>query len=148
MIKKLIVLIAAFFLAFSFGNILLQEKAVAISSVEPIQKKVETRESLCIDVEINGDGYYALMSDAEIHYGENEIDYIYLNDPILLAFNVSSEYNGGVWVLDLDEGEKILSELAEVNEALKANENGKLSERVEYAIQLLENSGPFTYAST
>ncbi|MGN0179001.1 MAG: hypothetical protein ACI4DY_06115 [Monoglobaceae bacterium] len=88
------------------------------------------------------------MSDVEIHYGKNDINYIYIDDPSLLAFSVSSEYNGGVWILDLDEGEKMLNELAEVNEALKTSENSELSEKIESAIQLLENAGPFTQAST
>lgn len=113
------------------------------------EENVETYESLHVDMKLHNDGYYAFMSDVEVHYGaDHAIEYLSINNPSLLSFNVSSQFNGGVWILDLNEGEKILNELKDVNDVLKETGNHELSQKIESIILLLENSGPFTQAST
>lgn len=118
------------------------------STVDSVGERVETHENLCVDVGVNGDGYYALVSDAEIRYGEDGIESLYLDEPTLLAFQVSSEYSGGIWRLDWDRGEQLLSELTEIKQALHASGDGKLLERIETVIGILESSGPMSRAST
>ena len=73
-----------------------------------IVSKDETKsyENMNIDVQVNKDGYYSLMSNTEIHYSDGEIDYISLDEPILLSFQLSSQRNGGIWLLDKNEGEQ------------------------------------------
>lgn len=65
-------------------------------SVEPInivsEDITETYENMCVDIGVNGDGYYSLMSDVEINYVDNEIGYIYLDEPTLLSYVISSKY--------------------------------------------------------
>ena len=113
------------------------------------EENAETYESLHVDMKLHNDGYYAFMSDVEIHYGvDHAIEYLSINNPSLLSFNVSSQFNGGVWILDLNAGEKILNELTDVNVVLKETGNHELFQKIESLILLLENSGPYTQAST
>lgn len=63
----------------------------------------ETYDSVCVDVSAHEDGFYSLMSNVEIHYYDGGMGYISINDPTLLAFQVSSMDKGGVWMLDLDD---------------------------------------------
>lgn len=50
--------------------------------------------------------------------------------------------------MDLDKGTQILTDLTETNKTLKEIGNTALSEKIENMIDTMENSGPFTQAST
>lgn len=108
----------------------------------------ETYDSVCVDVSAHGDGFYSLMSNVEIHYYDGDIGYISINDPTLLAFQVSSMYKGGVWMLDLDEGQTIMNELTDVSETLREQGDSELAGKIENLIEIMSRSGPFTNAST
>lgn len=155
MIKKIFILFIFFILSFYLGSIdkteekdlkILKETALISDS---IKDKVKKYDRIYLDIGTNNDGYYSLVGEAEIHQDEeNNINSIYINNPILLAFSVSSEHNGGVWIVDLDEGEKMIKNLEEVSYELKASENKELYEKIMESIQILKNSGPFTKTST
>lgn len=108
----------------------------------------ETYDSVCVDVSVHEDGFYSLISNVEIHYYDGGIGYISINDPTLLAFQVSSIYKGGVWMLDLDEGQTIMDELTDVSETLKEQGDSELAGQIENLIEIMSRSGPFTNAST
>lgn len=105
-------------------------------------------ESAIVDIQTNGDGYYSLMSDIELQFGENGVECVYVEEPTLLAFSVSSEHQGGVWVLDLNEGNTVLASLEEIRTALSQSGNTDLAEKIDAVIQQFETAGPFTSAST
>lgn len=108
----------------------------------------ETIDNIYIDLQVNGDGYYSLFGETTINYGSEGIDYISIYDPVLLSFSVSSEYGGGVWVLDLDEGEQILSDLNDIAAELETSDNRELLEKINSIIEIISYSGPYTEAST
>lgn len=101
-----------------------------------------------INIVVNEDGYYSLLGEVALNYSENGLSYISINDPILLSFSVSSEYNNGVWVLDLDEGEQILTDLNSIASELSETGDTDLQQKVESIIDILSYSGPYTEAST
>lgn len=145
MIKSLLTtavacLLAVPFTVSSFHNRMIEPKIM--------EDRVETYENLYVDVGANSDWFYSFMSDVEVHYNENNMEYLYIHDPTLLAFQVSSAHYGGVWVLDLDKGTQILTDLTETDKTLKEIGNTALSEKIENMIDTMENSGPFTQAST
>lgn len=106
-------------------------------------------ENLCIDIGVNEDGYYGLMSDVDIHYGEDgSIDWIYLDDPVVLAFKVSSEWDGGVYLLKQSVGNSAIDTLAEVSTELRDSGNNDLATRIDAVISIIGNAGPITGAST
>ncbi len=98
-----------------------------------------------IGIRTHEDGYYSLMSSVELKYYEGELSEIYIDEPTLLAFAVSSFYNGGVYILDLTEGEELINELSVIAEEL---ENPELAEKINAIIEYLQQIGPITGAST
>lgn len=115
-----------------------------------IVSKDETKsyENMNIDVQVNKDGYYSLMSNTEIHYSDEEIDYISLDEPILLSFQLSSQRNGGIWLLDKNEGEQMIKDLTEIKDELKKQGNNDQLTKIENIIEYLTSTGPITDAST
>lgn len=108
----------------------------------------ETYDSVCVDVSAHEDGFYSLMSNVEIHYYDGDVRSISVNDPTLLAFQVSSMHKGGVWILDLDEGQTMMDELTDVSETLKEQGDSGLAAEIDNLIEIMSRGGPFTNAST
>lgn len=112
-------------------------------------ERTEEYENICVDIGVNEDGYYGLMSNVSIHYDEDgTLGWISVLDPVLLAFNVSSESGGGVYVINLPDGEKAIDELSSVAEALKAAGKTEYAERIDAVIAIITSGGPYTQAST
>ncbi len=109
---------------------------------------MKTYDSVCVDVSAHKDGFYSLVSDVEIHYYDGGIEYISINDPTLLAFQVSSMHKGGVWMLDLNEGQTIVEELTDMSETLKEQGESELAGKIDNLIEIMSQNGPFTNAST
>ncbi|HIS49127.1 MAG TPA: hypothetical protein IAA80_01295 [Candidatus Gallacutalibacter pullistercoris] len=105
-------------------------------------------ESVIVDIQTGGDGYYSLMSDVEVQVGERGIESVFVEEPVLLAFSVSSEHQGGVWILDLNEGEEVIESLKKIQERLSEEGSDDLAAELASAIEKIEMSGPFTQAST
>lgn len=100
------------------------------------------------DIQVNDDGYYGLMGPVELTYYKGDLTNIYINDPALLYFAVSSQFNGGVYILDLTEGKALISELTVISEELMESGNMTLAEKINQTIEQLQNCGPITGAST
>ena len=108
----------------------------------------EIYDNVCVDIDANDDGFYSLISTIEVHYSHDEISSLYLNDPTLLSFSLPSDYGGGVWILEQEEGEKILQNLTIVKEKLKNQGNEELIINIEKIIMEFTNNGPITGSST
>ena len=103
-------------------------------------------ENMCIDVNIHEDGYYAFYGDVDLYYYKGELSDVFIKDPVLLAFDVSSYYDEGFYLMKLTEGDKIIDELTEVAAALEAAGKSDLAEKVNKAIEIL--GLPWEQAST
>lgn len=112
------------------------------------EERTETYKRACIDIGVNEDGYYGLAGDVDIHYSGDNLDYIYVEDPCVLAFNASSERGGGVWLLDLEDGNTAIDELTTVAEALKEAGQTEYAEKINAVIEIIAKGGPLTSAST
>lgn len=109
----------------------------------------EEYNKVCVDIGVNEDGYYGLMADVTLHYnGDGSLEYVTVIDPALLAFNVSSQRGGGVYVIDLPDGNEAIDELSALAEELKAAGNEEYAERLNRIIEIITSGGPFTQAST
>lgn len=131
-----------------------------LSSCAPIREKDGTVEAavptgeiaaqnVCVDVSTDDNGYYALMSNATINFGDDGlISYIILDDPTLLAFKVSDNYPGGVYPLDGTEADTIISAMEAAINSLEAAGQTETANRLRAALEILQNSGPIEGAST
>ena len=138
--KKIIALLLCVILLLYCASCAPQTNETA--SADPIKY-----DSLIVDLSVNNDGYYALMSKADIHYGQaGNIDYIYLKDPALLGFKVSSEMGGGVYVMKRNAGDSAISTLTEVSQELHAIGEDNLANRIEAVISIIGT--PYTESST
>lgn len=99
--------------------------AVVYATQDISQEKTIVYEDTCVDIQVHGDGYYGLIDDVTVHFTDNQIDYLYLNEPTLLSFVVSSKYNQGVWIIDKRQGEKFIYQLSEIKEELSNDEDKK-----------------------
>lgn len=90
-------------------------------------------------------GYYDLFVDITVGFGENgEIEYAYLSNPVLLAFKVSEDWPGGVYIYSGEEMCGILESLRRVAEEADA----ETREQLLSILEQLENGGPIEGAST
>lgn len=113
----------------------------------PDGERTEEYESVCVDIGVHDDGYYGLMANVSIHYNEDgTLGWITVLDPALLAFNVSSTLGGGVYVINLPDGNKAIDELSYISEALKAAGMTDYAERIDAVISII--GSPITQAST
>lgn len=110
--------------------------------------KTQNYENINVDISTNKDGFYTMSSDISIHYYEDNISYISLKEPTLLAYQVSSKYKGGIWVMNLEDGQKIVDDLYEISSELNAMGNVKLAKKVDEAISIISESGSLEQAST
>ena len=135
--KKLLAILLSLSIVLAFAGCQTKESEVTSEQV--------AEDFVCIGIRTHEDGYYSLMSSVELSYYEGELSEIYIDEPTLLAFAVSSFYNGGVYILDLTEGEELINELSAIAEE---TENPELAERINAIIEHLRQIGPITGAST
>lgn len=103
-------------------------------------------ENMCIDVNIHEDGYYSFYGDVDLYYYNGELSDVFIQNPTLLAFDVSSFYDNGFYFMKLTEGDKVIDELTEVAAALEAAGRSDLAEKVNDAIESI--GLPWEQAST
>lgn len=109
----------------------------------------EEYNTVCVDIGVNEDGYYGLMADVTLHYNDDgSLEYVTVIDPALLAFNVSSDRGGGVYLIDLPDGNEAIDELSAIAEEMRAAGMEEYAERINKIIEIFTNSGPLTQAST
>lgn len=110
--------------------------------------QTESYDNVCVDISKNKNGFYSVTGDVEIHYINGTVDSISIHDPTLYAFQVSSAHKGGIWVMDMDEGEAMKQEFSDIAASLRSCGKTELAQRVEKEMDRLAKSGPFTQAST
>lgn len=135
--KKLLAILLSLSMVLAFTGCQAKEPEVTSEQV--------TEDFVCIGIRTHEDGYYSLMSSVELTYYEGKLSEIYIDEPTLLAFAVSSFYNGGVYILDLTEGEELINELFAITAEI---DNLELVDRLNAIIEKLQQIGPITGAST
>lgn len=102
-----------------------------------------------IDISTGGNGFYSMIGDVEVRYYNGEISCITIKEPVLLSFQVSSEYGGGVWLLNMDDGQAVIDELTETLTLLHSSgKEESAAARIESVLDILSRSGPYTNTNT
>lgn len=130
------------------------------SSPKPVQKSdssdtVETSfeqtiygEAAIINIAANGDGYYCLMSDISVNLYDGEPIGVVIDEPSLLSFQVSTAFDGGVYLFKLNEGDAAIECLTSVMEELEVKGETELADEIKEVLELFNCSGPIIGAST
>ena len=53
--------------------------AVVYATQDISQEKTIVYEDTCVDIQVHGDGYYSLIDDVNVHFTDNQIDYLWLD---------------------------------------------------------------------
>lgn len=136
------------------------ETIEATSSTEQSEKSEQTEQSesplvisdhyeqLYVDIGVGEDGFYGLMAPVDFTFEDGELTQIYIDNPALLYFCVSSRYDNGVYILKLTDGDQIIETLCSVRDALVESGKSDLANRITEVLDILNESGPIISAST
>lgn len=114
---------------------------------EPVtEKEDEYYEQICVDIATKGDGYYSTFSDVTIAYYKDEISYILIENPTLLAFKVSDQYEGGVCLIDGVELEQMIQSLIDAKNALDETDAANIY--IDIVLEILQSKGIYDYCPT
>lgn len=117
------------------------------TSEQSTEKEDEYYERICVDISTKGDGFYSTFSDVEIHYYEDDISYILIDNPTLLAFKVSDQYEGGVCLIDGVEVEQMIQNLIDAKDALGGSDTEVVS-YIDIVLEILQSKGIYDYCPT
>lgn len=120
----------------------------ASATAEPTEEVVFAGQWVNVDIGVNEDGYYGLAGPVELTYYDGELMSVYVDDPALMYFAVSSAMDGGVYLFKQSEGNAIIDDLTAVSEELKAAGHSELGAKIDAIIDSFTNGGPIEGAST
>lgn len=139
--KILAILMAATIMLQGAGCTRKQEGGTA----ETIPAGKITAEQVNVGFSTDNDGYYDLFADITVSFGEDgEIEYALLSNPVLLAFKVSEDWPGGVYIYSCEEMDGILERLQKVAEEVDT----ETREQLLSILEQLGSRGPIEGAST
>lgn len=104
--------------------------------------------NIVISISEGENGYYVLMADAKLGYYEDELVEIDIADPALLSFQVSENFDYGVYLFKLTEGDAMIESLAEVIQELQSTGQYELAAKIQLILDEFSAAGPIVSAST
>ena len=105
-------------------------------------------DNIVVGISVGENGYYCLMADVTLGYYEGEVVEIGITDPALLSFQVSENFDYGVYIFSLTEGDAMLESLATVMQELQSTGQNELAARIRLILDEFSNAGPIISAST
>ena len=117
------------------------------TTAEPTEEIV-AEEWVNVDIGVDEDGFYGLAGPVELTYYDGQLVSVYVDDPALMYFAVSSTMGGGVYIFKMPEGNAIIDELTTVAEELKEAGHSDLAAKVDAIIDSFTTAGPIEGAST
>lgn len=102
-------------------------------------------QNVIIDIANDDNGHYELLADVTVSFDDDDgmITWIAAEDAVVLAFQVSDYYEGGVYLYSGAEMDELLNALKAI-----AENTGVSAEELQSIIERLENGGPIEGAST
>lgn len=114
----------------------------------PADNENDVVENIVVGISVGEEGYYCLMADVKPGYYEGELVEIAITDPALLSFQVSENFDYGVYIFSLTEGDAMLESLAAVMQELQSTGQNELAARIRLILDEFSNAGPIISAST
>lgn len=114
----------------------------------PADNENDVVENIVVGISVGEEGYYCIMADVKPGYYEGELVEIAITDPALLSFQVSENFDYGVYIFSLTEGDAMLESLAAVMQELQSTGQNELAARIRLILDEFSNAGPIISAST
>ena len=114
----------------------------------PADNENDVVENIVVGISVGEEGYYCIMADVKPGYYEGELVEIAITDPALLSFQVSENFDYGVYIFSLTEGDAMLESLATVMQELQSTGQNELAARIRLILDEFSNAGPIISAST
>lgn len=124
------------------------ETVVSDNTSAPADNENDAVDNVVVGISVGEKGYYCLMADVSLGYYEGEVVEIGITDPALLSFQVSENFDYGVYIFSLTEGDAMLESLATVMQELKSSGQNELAARIQLILDEFANAGPIISAST
>uniref|UniRef100_A0AAU8AXS5 Uncharacterized protein n=1 Tax=Dulem virus 37 TaxID=3145755 RepID=A0AAU8AXS5_9CAUD len=142
--KKILAFIITMLLAILFSGCVSQSEADGTAEAFVPTGELSAQ-NVIIDIANDNNGYYELMADVTVSFDDDGmITWVAAEDAVVLAFQVSDYYEGGVYVYSGTEMDELLSALKAIAENADSND----AEDLQDIIERLENGGPIEGAST
>ena len=109
---------------------------------------LERYEGIPVEICANGDGQYLFISDVEVQRGQYGAEYVCIDQPVLLSYAVSSAHQGGVWVLEREEGQQLRERLTRAQALLTDQNSAQAAEEIGAALAQFDAADLFTQSST
>lgn len=124
------------------------ETVTSDNTSAPADNENDVVENIVVGISVGEEGYYCLMADVKPGYYEGELVEIAITDPALLSFQVSENFDYGVYIFSLTEGDAMLERLAAVMQELQSTGQNELAARIRLILDEFSNAGPIISAST
>ena len=121
-----------------------EERAEEYVDIDALQRF----EGVPVQISANGDGQYLFVSDIELRMGQFGVEDVYIDQPTLLSYAVSSAYADGAWVLDGAEAEQLRTHLTRAQELLTEQCSPQAAEEIAAALAQLDAADLYTQSST
>lgn len=156
--KKILAMILAFLLVLAFICPVFLTGCAAEPETTPCEPTdsaptvgelaATTYEQVVVDVVDEDKGYYCMYSDVQLAIVDGELAGVTLYEPTLLAFQLGSQFNGGLYLLYLDEGDRAIEILSEVIYELEEAGDTETALKLHELLEIMVFSGPITGEST
>lgn len=82
-----------------------------------------TYEQICVNIDYGDGCCYMLYADVSVNYDDGEVSNIVINNPELLAYDVTEKYEGGLYVIDYEYLEKMFEDVRYMRKLLMETPN-------------------------
>lgn len=125
-------------------NIVESEKVETANNNEDVIKI----DDIVVDIKTTDGSYYSTISNVEINYYNGEISYISIDNTAILAFDVSDIYEGGVYIIQGKDFDKIKENISFAKSAIERKDLAASQNRLEEAYDLMEQYYVYDYCPT
>lgn len=105
-------------------------------------------ENVCVDIASNDNGFYSLFANVNLYGDENGIYSLYITNPIVLSFNVSDSYIGGVCLINGVDIETLLDRLNTMSEDIESGDKNSALEKLKEVVDFLSEQAVYDYCPT
>jgi predicted nucleic acid-binding Zn ribbon protein len=145
-IKKLLAFLLCIVVCFAFSAC--SSNNVKGSSDIAELEETENIDNVVVDIKTPDGTYYSTFSNVKINYYNGNISYISIDNSAILAFNISDNYDGGIYIIQGKDFDKIKENINAAKVALDEEDIATAQDCFEEAFNLTEQYYVYDYCPT